>query len=221
MHSTQPHIHSLWLQTIVVITLHPLHSWHHTPYIGHHTHAIQTLYLPSNPLYLTLHPLYLCHQKQGINYTTKTLCMISHRLYVWHHIQYACYQNYSLWHHTPLCITLHPVYSWQHIQYICDHHTALMTKQRLYLTSHRPYLTSQPLYLCHHTDGTHICIDVPLYRWHHNKCVSHHTRHMCDIIHIRNHITFTVYDINVHVLWNHKHPIHAITSPLYDITSTL
>ena len=100
MHSTQPHIHSLWLQTIVVITLHPLHSWHHTPYIGHHTHAIQTLYLPSNPLYLTLHPLYLCHQKQGINYTTKTLCMISHRLYVWHHIQYACYQNYCLWNHT-------------------------------------------------------------------------------------------------------------------------
>ena len=38
MHSTQCHIHSLWLQAIVVITLHPLHSWHHTPYIWHHTH---------------------------------------------------------------------------------------------------------------------------------------------------------------------------------------
>ena len=40
-----------------------------------------------------------------------------------------------------------------------------MTTQRLYLASHPPYLTSQPLYLCHHTNGTHICIDVALYRW--------------------------------------------------------
>ena len=45
MHSPQRHIHSLWLHTIVVITLHPLHSWHHTHYIWHYTMAIQTLYL--------------------------------------------------------------------------------------------------------------------------------------------------------------------------------
>ena len=39
MHSTQRHIQSLWLQTIVIITLYPLHSWHHSPYIWHHTHG--------------------------------------------------------------------------------------------------------------------------------------------------------------------------------------
>ena len=39
VHSTQCHIHSLWLHTIIVMTLHPLHSWHHTPYIKHHTHG--------------------------------------------------------------------------------------------------------------------------------------------------------------------------------------
>ena len=183
--------------------------------------AIQTLYLSFDPLYLILHPLYLCHHKQGIIYTTTTPCMISHRRYVWPHIQYACYQSNCLWHHNPLFITSHPVYLWHHIQYICYHHTAFKTTQQLYLTSHPACLTSQPLYLCHHTDGTHICIDVPHYRWHHNKCVSHHTRHMCDIIHILNHITVTVYDINDHVLCHHKHSIHAIRSPLYDITSTL
>ena len=43
--------------------------------------AIQMLYLPSDPLYLTLHPLYLCHQTQGINYTTPTHCITSHTLY--------------------------------------------------------------------------------------------------------------------------------------------
>ena len=39
MHSTQHHIHSLWLHTIIVITLYPLHSWHHKPYIWHHIHG--------------------------------------------------------------------------------------------------------------------------------------------------------------------------------------
>ena len=117
LHSTQHHIHSLWLHTIVVITLHPLLSRHHTPYIYYITHmAIQTLYLPSDPLYLTLHPLYLCHQIQGITYTTPSPCMTSHTLYVWHPIQYECYHNNCLWHYTPICITSHPVYLWHHIQ---------------------------------------------------------------------------------------------------------
>ena len=39
MHSTQCHIHSLWLHNIIVITLHPLHSWQHTTYIWQNTHG--------------------------------------------------------------------------------------------------------------------------------------------------------------------------------------
>ena len=183
--------------------------------------AIQMLYLLSDPLYLTLHPHYLCHQKQGINYTTITLCMTSHRLYVWHRIKYACYHNNCLWHHTPLRIASHPVYLWHHIQYVCYYHTAFMITQQLYLTSHPLYLTSQPLYLCHHTDGTHICIDVSLYWWHHNKCVINHTWHTSDIIPNLHHITFTLYDVSDHVLWHHKHCVHDSRSPLYDITSIL
>ena len=66
-HSTQCYIHSLWLHTIVFITLHPLHSWHHTAYIWHYTHGKEMLYLLSDPLYLTLHPLYLCHQTHDIS----------------------------------------------------------------------------------------------------------------------------------------------------------
>ena len=82
MHSTQRHIHSLWLHTIVVITLHPLNAWHHTHYIWHHTHDNTTLYLPSYPLYLTLHPLYLCHQNR--------VSIIAQLLSVWYHIDYMC-----------------------------------------------------------------------------------------------------------------------------------
>ena len=105
-------------------------------------------------------------------------------VFIMHAIKTMVYDIIPLcvWHHTPLCITSHPAYLWHHIQYICYHHNAFMTTQRLFLASHPPYLTSQPLDVCHHTDGTHICIDVSLYRRHHNKCVSHHTWHTCHIM---------------------------------------
>ena len=60
MHYTQCQVHSFRIHTIVVITLHPLHSHNTTHPIYHITNmAIHTLYLPSDPLYLTLHPEYL------------------------------------------------------------------------------------------------------------------------------------------------------------------
>ena len=182
--------------------------------------AIQTLYLPSDQLYLTLHPLYLCHQTQGINYATPTLCMISYTLYVWYHIQYACYHNNFLRHYTPLCITSHPVYLWHHIQYVRYHHTAFMTTQHYtwHLTNH---ILHDSHFICVITQMAHNCIDISLYQWHHNKCISHHSWHTYGIIPNVHHITFILYDIKDHVLWHHKHCIHDIRSPLYDITSTL
>ena len=182
--------------------------------------AIRTLYLPSVPLYLKLHPLYLCHQTKGIRYTTRTLCMTWQTIHVTSYS--VCMLSEQLFgHYTPLCITSHPVYLWHHIQHVRYHHTAFMKTQWLYRTSHPPYLTSQPLYLCHHTDGTHICIDVSLYLCHHNKWVSHHTWHTHDIILNLHPITFTLYDMNYHVLCHHIHGIHDIRSSLYDIISAL
>ena len=82
MHSTQRHIHSLWLHTIVVITLHPLLSWHHTPYIWHHTHdntniisviwstisnTTSTVSVSSNPGY----QLYHTHSLYDITHTIR------------------------------------------------------------------------------------------------------------------------------------------------------
>ena len=143
-----------------------------------------------------------------------------HKLYMWHHIQYACYQNNTLGHYTPLWITTHPLYLWHHIQYVRYQHTAFMKTQRIYRTSHPPYLTSQPLFPCHHTYGTDICIDLSLYSWYHNICVSHHTWHTYDIIHNLHPIIFTLYNMNDHVLYNQIHGIHDIRSSLYDIIST-
>ena len=114
MQSTQRHIHSLWLQALVVITLHPLHSWHHTPYIWDHTHGNTNIISAILPAISNTTSTVSVSSKQGINYSTTALCMISLRLYVWHPIQYACYPNNCIWHHTPLCITSHPAYLWHH-----------------------------------------------------------------------------------------------------------
>ena len=82
MHSTQRHIHSLWLHNIIVMTLHPLHSWHHTPYIWHHTHGntivisgiwptisntTSTVSVSSNPGY----QLYHTHSLYDITHTLR------------------------------------------------------------------------------------------------------------------------------------------------------
>ena len=73
---------TLWVHTIVVTTLHPLHSWHHTHYIWHHTHdntkvisatspsisdTTTTLSVSSNPVYQL--------------YYTHSLYVITHYMY--------------------------------------------------------------------------------------------------------------------------------------------
>ena len=158
MHSTQPHMHSLWLHTIVVIPLHPLHSWHHTPYIWHHTHGstnvicavwptisntTSTVSVSWKPGYQLYHTHSLYDITHTICVTSYSVCMLSQQIFM---TLYPSMYNITpsmFMTSYPICM-LYPYY--------------FMTTQRLYLTSHPPYLTSQPLYLCHHTDGTHICV---------------------------------------------------------------
>ena len=118
MYSTQCHIHSLWLHTIVVITLHPLHSWHHTPYIRHHTHGntnvifaiwptisktTSTLSVSSNPGY----QLYVTHSLYDITHpihvTLYWVCMLSQQLFMT-----PCPSTYSI---TPrIFMTSYPIW---------------------------------------------------------------------------------------------------------------
>ena len=112
--------------------IHCTHDLTHPIYDITHM-AIRTLYLPSVPLYRTLHPLYLCHQTQGISFTTPTLCMTSHTTRVTSY-SVCMLSLHCLGHYTPICITSHPVYLWHHIQYVCYHHTAFMKKN--YYTGH-------------------------------------------------------------------------------------
>ena len=105
MHSTERHIHSLWLHTIAVIILHPLHSWHHTPYIWYHTHGDTNVISAIWPTISNTTSTVSVSSNPGYHLYHSTPCMTSHTLYVWHHIQYACYRNNSLWQYTLLCIT--------------------------------------------------------------------------------------------------------------------
>ena len=97
MHSTQRQIHSLWLHTIVVITLHPLHSWHHTPYIWHHTqgntkvisaiwptisNTTSTLSVSSNPGYQLYNTNSLYDITHTIRVISYSVCMLSQQLFM-------------------------------------------------------------------------------------------------------------------------------------------
>ena len=221
MHSTQRHIHSLWLHIIVVITLHPLHSWHHTAYIWHHTHGntnvisaiwptisntTSTVFVSSNPGYQLYHTHSLYDITHNVRVTSYSVCMLSQQLIM------TLYP--SMYNITPsIYMTSYPICT---LSPYCFHDNTISIPDM----SPTIFNITVTVSVSSHRRHTH-CIDGLLYRWHHNKCVSHPTWHVYDIIPNLHHITFTLYDINDHVLWHHKHCIHDIRSPLYDSTSTL
>ena len=189
IHFTQLHIHNLWLHTIVVFTLHPLHSWDIKHNIYDITHmAIKTLYLPSDSLYLTLHPLYLSHQTQGITYTTPTPCMTSHTLNVWHPIQYACYHNNCLWHCTPMYNITPNIFMTSYP--ICALSTYCLHDNTMTIRDISPFIfdTTATVSVSSHKWHTHLyqCSAVLMtsqqvcksshlaHVWHHTQSTSHH-----------------------------------------------
>ena len=157
--------------------------------------AIRTLYLPSVPLYLTLHPLYLCHETHGISYTTPTLCTTSQTI---HGTSYSvCMLSQQLLR------TLHTyMYNFTPSIFMTSYSICMLSPYRFHENTMTipgiltPYLTSQPLYPCHHRDGTHMCIGISLYWWHHNKCVSLHTWHT-SLSQSLNELSFTLSVMNM------------------------
>ena len=199
---------TLWVHTIVVTTLYPLHSWHHKHYIRHHTHDNTKVYLPSHPLYLTLHPLYQCHQTKCINCITATLCMTLHTI----------------------CITSHSVCRTSHEYFMTSHPYRYDITSSIFMTSYPIYMISPILFHENKTiisDISPTVFDItatasvwshPLYQCLQNNYGSLHTWHTYDIIHNLHHIKSSLYDINRQYLGPHKHCIHDIRS-IYDITS--
>ena len=172
----------------------------------------QKVYLPSHPLYLTLHPLYLCNQTQCINCITPTRCMTLHTI----------------------CMTSHSVCMPSHEHFMTSHPYTYDITSSIFMTSYPIYMISPKLF---HENKTTIrgisptVFDITatasvwsqlLYQCLHNNYGNLHTWDTYDIIHTVYHIQFRIfYDINHQYLGHHKHCIHDIRSPIYDITSTV
>ena len=132
MHFTLRPIHSLRLNTILVITLHPLHSKHHTHYIWDHTQdytnvisaisptiseTTSTVSVSSNPVYQLYHNHSLDDITHTISMTSYSVCMVSHEPFITSH--------HSMYNITPIIfMTSYPIYmishillSWQHNDY--------------------------------------------------------------------------------------------------------
>ena len=181
--------------------------------------AIRTLYLPSVPLYLTLNPLYLCHQIQGISYTTPILCMTSHTIRV---------TSYSVWFLSQLVRTLHTSLnnftpSILLTSYpICTLSTYRFHENTTTIRDISPAIFDITATVSVSSDRWH----TPLYRRIALLMTSQQLCKQSHLAHVWHHtqsdpITFTLNDMNDHVLWHHIHRIHDIRFSLYDIISTL
>ena len=82
---------TLWVHTIVVTTLHPLYSWHHTQYRTSHKWQ-QNSYICHLTLYIWHYINCNCVIKPSVSVVLHPLALRHYTIYVWHCIQYT-------WHH--------------------------------------------------------------------------------------------------------------------------
>ena len=202
---------TLWVHTIDVTTLNPLHSWPNTHYIRYHTHDNTIVLSGISPCYLKVHPLYLCHQTQCINCITPTLCMTLHTV----------------------CMTSHSLCMTSHEHFMTSHPYRYDISSSIFMTWYTIYMISPILFheknktipgispTIFNITATASVWSLLLYQCLHNNYGSLHTWHTYDIIHTLHHIKFRLYDINRQYLGYHKHYIHGIRSPMYDITFSM
>ena len=151
-----------------------------------------------HPLSVWHHRHYTCDIVLSTHAITTTVYDVI-SLYIYHHPQYIYDIISSMYAITILLSWQHNKYSWHLTQYIWDHSHCICVITQMVNTSVLMY--------CSIDDIHQVCKSSQLAPvWYHTQ--SHH-------------ITFTIYDINDHVLWHHKHCIHDFRTPLYDITSTL
>ena len=85
-HSLCPHTHCIDSITPTHwMTSHSPYVLHHVPYTRHHILTLwpqTTMFMSSHPLYWTSCPLYLCHHLHCIDDITPTVSLRSHLLYV-------------------------------------------------------------------------------------------------------------------------------------------
>ena len=132
MHFTLCPINSLRLNTILVITLHPLHSWHHTHYIWHHTQdytnvisaisptiseTAYTVLMSSNPVYQLYHKHSLNDITHTISVTSYSVCLASPEPFMTSHLSMYDITPIIFMTSYPLYMISHLLLSWQQYDY--------------------------------------------------------------------------------------------------------
>ena len=216
---------TLWVHTIVVTTLHPLHSWHHTHYIWHHTHdntkvitatspsisdTTSTVSVSSNPVYQLYytHSLYdTTHYMYDITFSMNDITWTLYDIIpieVWHHILYIydiISNIYGITHTVswkPNVSTLHLTHSlWYHSHVICVVAPALsMPSQQLWRSSHL----------------THV--------WHYTHPTSHKIQtlwHQSSVFRTSQ----TLHSWHRIYIWHHIHGLWHLIPYTCDITATI
>ena len=167
MHYRRHYILTLWNQSTIFMTSHPLYSTLYRCYFCHHIHSVDditpNLFMRSRPLYMsTSYSLYTTTYSLYFSITatipvshthsfhdiTPFVYMTLHTLYVYHQILYIMYHIHHLWHHSTLFMTSNALYSCYHShdiypQYLCPDNP---TTYDLWTTV---CMTSHPLYIWH------------------------------------------------------------------------
>ena len=137
-------------------------------------------------------------------------------------------------------MTLHTIFMTSYSVWMTSHEHFMTSHSYRYDITSSIFRTSYPIYMISpilfHKNKTTIpgispnVFDItatasvwsyPLYQCLHNNYGSLHTCHTYYIIQTLHHIKFRIYDINHQYLGHHKHCIHDIRSPKYDIIWTV
>ena len=185
------------------------HTWQYKRYIYHWptiSNTTPTVSVSSNPEYQLYHTHSLYDITHPILVTSYSVCMLSQQLFM------TLYP--SMYNITPSIFM--PSYQICTLSPYCFHDNTTT----IHDISPTIFDITTTVSVSSHRWNTHLYWCISLSVTSKQVCKSSHLAPY-GIIPNLHHMKFTLYDINDHVLWHHKHSIHDIRSPLYDITSIL
>ena len=157
-HYTRHHILTLWHQTTVFMTSHPLYLTLYPLYLCHHIHCIDDItpkYLRDLICYIWWHHMHCKrHHIHHICYITATVFGSSHMIYQWHHTKYGIHHT---WHTYDIIHSLHDItfilydinaqYLWHHNHCIHDIRSPIYDFPKPFYDISSPIsVTSQPVH---------------------------------------------------------------------------
>ena len=147
------------------MTSHSPCVWHRLHYTRHHILTLwpqTTVFFSSHPLYWTLCPLYLCHHLHSIDDITATVSLRSHPLKFtasspfytsWLpmcDIKTTALMTSDYLHMTspPGFLTSRPLYLWLHRHYVCEYMSTLFNIKHLVLRQYNHYIWNHNFHIC-------------------------------------------------------------------------